>query len=209
MDVRIEKEGYYKMPSEGNQTSFEFAEFFDKNFYLPDKENPVVFLMGKKGTPANLIKGELTLCLEEEGASAGIDFFMGKAVGAGQGQMQVTTWKPEYLQGVSTYSFDWAVEIKFPDGGFVECHDVFPFLAPESGYVSEMSQKLHFTRDGLASVNHFKKKWYFRFGNPPRYGRMTFSTYGNMPNFNVSYYLNPTPGDRNLESDPNRRLRPE
>jgi len=201
----IEKEGYYRVSGRENQTSFEYASPYAETYFEPDKDNPVVFLMRKKGTPANLIKGDFTMKLHGEGVSGGIDFFKGKAVEEGQGQMQVTVWKYSDFSerrenNISIFPYDWAITIKFPDGGFVEHNDVFPFLAPESGYVSEFSQRWHVEGQHVGSGNRLTKQWYFRVGNPPRYGRMTFGTYGNMPNFNIGYYLNPTPNDRNLES---------
>ena len=201
--MSFSKEGYYGAASE-NQTSFEYADPYIDTYHDPDPRNPVKFLMRKKGTPANLFRGDVDLRLREPGASSGIDLFAGKAAEAGQGQMQVTTWKPDLSEkeakNMSIFPYDWKIKLEIGDGGFIANKDHFPLTAPENGYQTTIEENLHAEGGNSAGIL-FKRTFYFRVGKPPyNYGLMRVFAFGDDKGVQVTYMLNTTPGDRNLET---------
>ena len=47
LQVRLKKDGYYT--NADNPLSFEYASFFEPNYHNPDRQNPVIFRLRKKG----------------------------------------------------------------------------------------------------------------------------------------------------------------
>jgi len=116
--------------------------------------------------------------------------------------MQITTWKPDLSEkranNMSVFPYEWAIKVDFTDGGFMECKDLFPFLAPESGYVKEFYKKFHPVDGGKET--RVTKVFYFHVGNPPQYGLMKIRTAGRGKSVFLEYLLNTKPNDRNLET---------
>ena len=74
---------------------------------------------------------------------------------------------------------------------------LFPFTAPESGYQTTIEEHLHATGGNSAGIL-FKRTFYFRVGN--NYGLMRVFAFGDDNGVQVTYMLNTTPGDHNLET---------
>jgi len=209
INVKISKDGYYDVSGKENQRSFEFASPAEQTFYEPDPTNPATFLMRKKGESQPLIVKNIELKLSGQGTTGTVDLLTGKISPSG-GQLQVTVWKPtittEQINVGKVFPYDWRIQIKIDDGGLVEHKDVFAFEAPESGYVPEYIAQLHVTNGASADVT-VDKLFYFYFGKPQKYGRMHLRTDGDRSRVAIDYWLNPTPGNRNLEFDPAKTVK--
>lgn len=201
--VRIAKNGYYDISEKENQIGFEYANPAESWFYEPDSNKPVVFHLRKKGETESLIVKNLQLRLSGEGTTGVVDLLTGKE-SPSDGQLQITVWKPmitvEQMNTGKVFPYDWRVQVKINDGGLKEHKDVFPFEAPESGYVAEYDESLHAINGASPGVS-VDKEFYFYFGEPRKYGRMHFRTDGHRPLIFIDYWLNPS-GSRNLEFDP-------
>ena len=109
------------------------------------------------------------------------------------GQIQISEHKPEYLEWKQATS--WSFRMEIPDGGFVEHNDEFPFEAPVDGYQSVVEFNFQKGDTNWMDIN---KKYYIKFGNPPRYGIFNVQTSISMGGAITSYAINPD-GSRYLE----------
>jgi hypothetical protein len=92
---------------------------------------------------------------------------------------------------------EWSFEMSIPTGGFVEYHDEeFPFEAPEGGY--QPAIKYDFQKGQTNWATDISKDFYFRFGNPPVFGRLHLETTIGNSAVRLTYAINPD-GSRNLE----------
>lgn len=202
--LQIENRGYFEMNLSENQTGFEFANPAEDIFYEPDSNNPVTFVMRKKGETQPLVVESIELNMRGQGSTQTVDLLTGKVAQTG-GQLQVTVWKPtitaEQIRTAKVFPYDWRIQVKLDDGGLAEHKDIFAFEAPESGYLPDFDVKLRPTNGASADVT-VNKQFYFYFGEPRRYGRLQLRTDGDRPYVFVDYWFNPAPGSRNLEFDP-------
>jgi hypothetical protein len=194
--VDVSKNGYY---SSGNARggAFEYANPFDGLFH-PDPMNPVVFHLRKKGVGVDLIASHapmstfIRIAPPTNGAPVFLDFFSQKINDAGQ--LKIEGWKEG--KDFKTAQNNWALRLTIPDGGFAENTDEFPFEAPDTDYLPVV--EWHFTNGTPDWRGVINKKYYMKFGNPPRYGRITVDTTAFSPGVLLEFAINPD-GSRNLE----------
>jgi hypothetical protein len=190
--IRVTKEGYY-FPTR-QQSSFDYAAFWEANYYEADQRTPIVFHLRKKSGTGSVQIGEIHPTLRADGAPLQINLLNGGIPSAdGQIQIAATTNTAKYPPRV----FDWEAAIAIPDGGLLE-HDLeFPFEAPIDGYVPRIEFKM---QSGSPTWQRAVEKSYFiRFGNPPQYGRIHIQLNGASQKILLRYAVNPT-GSRNLEA---------
>jgi len=195
MSVKVAKEGYYGTSS--SWQSFEYANPYN-GLFKPDSMNPVVFHLRKKGIGVDLITSNngidtnLHAVPPTNGSPVFIDFFSRKI--GDVGQLKIEGWKEP--KDFKTAQNNWGFRLTVPDGGLVENTDDLPFEAPDADYQSVL--EWHF-KDGAADwQGGINKKYYIKFGNPPRYGTITVETTAFFPGVYLGYVINPS-GSRNLE----------
>lgn len=194
--VDVGKNGYY---SSGNARggAFEYANPFD-GLFKPDINNPVVFHLRKKGVGVDLIVSQngmstfMRIVPPTNGSAIFLDFFNQKVGNAGQ--LKIEGWKEP--KDFKTAQNNWGLRLTVPDGGLIENTDEFSFEAPVADYQSMM--EWHFTNGSADWQGGINKKYYIKFGNPPRYGKITFDTGAFYPAVHLEYAINPD-GSRNLE----------
>jgi hypothetical protein len=196
--IRVAKEGYYTPKRQ--QTSFDYAGFWEANYYEPDSARPVTFHLRKKAGREALVAGETQPPLSANGSSTKVDLLNGGQVSTnGQMEIMAVTNTEKYPPRV----FDWKASIIVPDGGLIE-HDLeFPFEAPEEGYKS----KIEFSMPADAGdwKRSIEKGYFIRFGTPPKYGRIHVRFNGASQKVFISYTVNPS-GSRNLEANTNEQF---
>jgi hypothetical protein len=205
--TELKKEGYIRS-NVGSQFGFEYAAFFDKNYHQPDPENPVIFRMKKKDVAEPLIHRDTLYGLKPDGIPHYLDLKTGrKTVGGaptGDLMLQLTRSassnpdRPNWIltiQGVSNV-------------GLIESPEEFMFEAPASGYVNQI--RVAQQGDGSDYQSQIYKNYYVKLadGTFARIETHIFSKYNDEAAINVGLYLNPTPGNRNLEYDPNKQVNP-
>jgi hypothetical protein len=95
--------------------------------------------------------------------------------------------------------YDWSYQIKVPDGGLVETHDEYPFLAPGGGYAPSFEQA--FKNVDPHHAGKFLNTYYLKCHNGNVYARVSIEWEPDSSpsaSFRVSYVANPA-GSRNLE----------
>jgi hypothetical protein len=193
LGVYVSKTGYYT-PKNVKARGFEFAVPGEDNYYEPNPDNPVLFQLRKKGEGADLIKKSIEVVLPGDGTSASVDLATGKITPTGQ--LQVQAWKPWPPRPMSPH-YDWKVVLRIPHGGFVEAHEEFAFEAPETVYSEAFEVNMPASAGDAWKVSA-EKTLYFAFGEPKKYGRLSFRTDGSSRYVFLDYVLNPS-GSRNLE----------
>jgi hypothetical protein len=194
LSVTINKEGYY--PTATARQSFEFGDPLI-GVFVPDRFNPVVFRLRKRGPGTDLItsqygvKDYLGVPVPLDGSSVQVDLLERKT---GQGELKISQIKPPYENWKQ--ATEWVFRMEIPGGGFVECEDEFPFEAPEAGYKPSLAFKF---RAGETNwMTNLSKDYYIKFGNPVRYGRLHLETSIMMSGARLTYAINPD-GSRYLE----------
>jgi hypothetical protein len=191
--VRVTKSGYYDLDSR-NRFSFEYANPFEKIFYQPNANRPILFYLRKQNPNANIISKSVEIVLPGDGTAATVDLDKGKINPTGE--LLIQAWKPWPPRPMSPL-YEWKVLLHLPGSGFVETREDFAFEAPESGYEESYIIDMNPGRPSEWKVSA-ERTLYFTFGKPKKYGRMALRTDGNSRYVFLDYIINPT-GSRNLE----------
>lgn len=202
LSVKVSKEGYHTTPK--SVCSLSYYRRGNKGVEFPSKDNPTVLVLREKKEAAALIQVPFNrVKTTNNGIPVGIDLKTGEKVSPEEGDIVVQCWVENEDQ--DKRSWDWKAKISVPGGGLAERTDRFEFEAPEEGYkdcliVEKKADDERWT--GFYMNDYFLK---LRNGN---YARITMDVSANSkPFFTIKTYLNPTPGDRNLEYDPKKRIR--
>jgi hypothetical protein len=209
LTVSFGKEGYYS--SHKGQMSFNYA--LGPDIISPDAQEPIIFLLRKKGQAEPLIHiGGIGLhtmrdyVLTSDGKPTDVSLMTGNRMPAGQGDLEVA-----FQAGLPLDRFPsritWQCEVSVPGGGLVPTSEEFPFLAPDDGYQAFDERNITVT-NWTEDVN---QQYYVKLMNGD-YGRVNLRIIGTTrPYFRMESYLNPS-GSRNLEpmevQPPRRELPP-
>lgn len=189
--IRVMKEGYYT-PNQ-QRTSFDYAAFWEANYYQPDPSHPVTFHLRARGRSEALITGEVTPPVPADGTPVLLDLLKGgRASQNGQIEFSAITNTEKYPPS----RFTWRAALRVPDGGLIEHTQEFPFEAPNDGYTQRIIfEMLAEAPDWKRSV---EKTYFIRFGSPPKYGRIQIRLNGASQKVLLHYAVNLS-GSRNLE----------
>jgi hypothetical protein len=191
LTVHVHKDGYYS--SSRDNDSYYYAGQ-NVNF-RPDMNIPVVFHLRKIGKGAELLtsqKGmnpQLGISVPKDGTSVKVDLIQKQT--SPSGQLEISQNKPPW-QGATNWSF----RLSIPDGGLVENQDEYQFEAPASGY--QPALEYDFVKTDTNWTTQVTKQFYIMFGNPPRYGSLSFQCNLRQQTVFLTYAINPD-GSRNLE----------
>jgi hypothetical protein len=196
--IRVSKDGYYTPKRQ--QISFDYAGFWEADYYEPNPNNPVLFYLRKKNQGEALRSGEIRPTIPANGTPVRFDLLNGgKASPEGQLEIAAVTNTEKYPPRI----FDWRATITVPGGGLIEYNAEFPFEAPEDGYQPNAEF------DMPTNVQDWKrlieKSYFIKFGSPPRYGRIQIGIDGSSQKAAVTYWVNPS-GSRNLEASSNDQV---
>jgi hypothetical protein len=198
--IGLEKDGYVPF-AKSNPNSFEYAGFWEPSYHSPDKNNPVIFRLRRKGEAAALLRyGPTLFGAKPDGTPVMFDLATGrKSVGSGQVSVSVKKGARN-----ADRQFDWEVTLEAIGGGagLVESKDEFMFEAPESGY----QQKWQFTQKAGSEgfQDEIQAKFFVKTseGQFARIEVRILPEYSEMAAVDLASYFNPQPGSRNLEFDP-------
>jgi hypothetical protein len=196
LGVRIVKAGYYSSDSR-NQWSFEYANPFEENFYQPQPEAPVVFHLRRQKPSPDVVSKSTKVMLQGDAATVRVSLDTGKP--SANGELMISSSKPWPSRPMSP-SYDWQVGFRMENGGFLETPEQFAFEAPESGYLPDYTVDMRAALGSAWKVN-VERTVYFVFGDPRKYGRLSFRTDGNSRYVFLDYVINYA-GGRNLEAQP-------
>jgi hypothetical protein len=207
LSVYVGKPGYYTVKTQGKD-SFEYSILPGSQPFHPDRSNPILFHLRKKGTGADLVTSqhgvfpELEIEAPRSGSPVYVDLMERKL--NYEGQLIIRQTKPEYLEAKKATA--WSFHMAIPTGGFVEENDEFPFEAPETGYQPVV--EFQFNKGETNWMTSLKKNYYITFGQPQRYGWLTVETRMGWGGAHLTYAINPD-GSRYLEPKENQPARRE
>jgi len=189
--VWVGKNGYYA-PHRG-QWGFNYA--LGPDIISPDPQNPIVFVLHKKGKGESLIVMKRNYGIPRDGTPVSIDLTTGATTTSKSGNLVVQCWTQDAGKR-SGEKYDWHCVVSIPGGGAVTNNEEFAFEAPENGYAPSLEIAMPADRpDWRDDVD---LKFYYRLADG-RYGRMTFSMVAFGHHFcMIDSVLNPS-GSRNLE----------
>ncbi|MEQ2008542.1 MAG: carboxypeptidase-like regulatory domain-containing protein [Limisphaerales bacterium] len=207
--IALEKEGY--AGSVKNPASFEFVHTHIPR-HAPDPQNPVVFRMWRKHGAEPMAFHDARIKIPYDGTAVVFDLVKGEQVlDPGQpGDLRVTLIRSPLNISPGQTRFDWQATIEAIDGGLIESHDEFMFLAPEGGYQPKIVLGAA-ANDPKWTANR-KVSFYIHNRGGRNYGRVTLefnAGWWNQPKtgFGFQSFINPA-GSRVLEYDPLKRIIP-
>ena len=204
ISVSVYKEGYYHIHNVSNQS---FGYGYGPDTYVkspPTKDNPAVFVLHKRGEAESLIVVEKRFFhISKDGVPVRVDLSTGRV--SSTGQLQVQTWTNDQFPNEQK-RYDWKARVSVPGGGLIERDGKFEFEAPSEGY--RKFDEIVMIKNDPKWNKRFEKDYFLQF-NDSSYARVSFSfTSAGEHYFRIESYFNPTPGSRNLEYDPSKRIDP-
>lgn len=192
LSVQVSKMGYYTYKS--NPYGFTYAG--ENINFTPDSTQPVIFKLRKKGQAEPLVTSTGRLKIPLTNTTADWSVLSGRQETAPE---RIAFERQMSSKQTGNRKYDWSLKLTMPNGGLRETKDEFLFLAPESGYKSEIVIAMSADQpDGWESM--IQRSFYFRL-NDGRHGRFNISFIAYNGVLRIDSYLNPS-GSRNLEYDP-------
>jgi hypothetical protein len=153
------------------------------------------------GKPASLIRLEQSSRIPKDGTPVMLDLMTGRSFPSGNFRIQVWTEAPE-----GGRKFNWRCQITVPGGGLIERKGQFDFKAPEDGYTEIVEIEMPATSEEWSSQE--QREFFVKLPDG-RYARVNLTMIaGGNHYFLLESYLNPALGDRNLEFDPEKAIKP-
>jgi hypothetical protein len=204
LQVHVSKEGYYPLPQSWGDFAYA-ARVGNQKAAHPDESDPAVFVLRKMGVTEPLIVQKKNINIGRTGTPIGIDLRTGKAYGVQNPDIQVQAWTQD--QGITpgTYEhYNWRCVITVPGGGLqARIGGEFDFEAPTDGY--QPSDEIDMSASDPDWSSNQSREYYLKLANG-EYARISFvMATGGYNDFAIISYLNPTPGHRNLEYNPNQQ----
>jgi len=199
LNVGVRKDGYYPILDRSN-ASFAYGIGPDSTRKGPPTANePAVFVLQKRGISEPLIRAEGgQIDVPRTGEPLTIDLATGRP---GRGDLRIETWVGDSSQR----RFDWRYRLSVPGGGLAERKGQFDFEAPSVGYQPFVEVNMPASSEQWSSD---VPKQYFAILPSGKYARFSIEFYAGDRNFIVfESYLNPKPGSRNLEFDPQKTVK--
>jgi len=174
------------------------------NNYKPDPDNPAIFHMWKLQGAEPLVHTSIQAGLSCNGSPRNFDVLAGLR---DAGDLVVTlTRNPVNID--RSKPFDWTLTFGIANGGLIEITDLYPNEAPAGGY--QPSVAINMPADAKNWTPSVVKSYYIYDGK--NYGRITINIMADYQppptHFEIDSYVNPVPGDRNLEFDPAQAIKP-
>jgi hypothetical protein len=167
--------------------------------YVPDPQNPIVFVVWKLHGKQNIIHQKFLVRLLCDGTPVRFDLVSGKESDDGD---LIVKFTRNPLNLSRTRLFNWSVDLQMPNGGLQEITNIYPFEAPADNYQSNVD--LNFQTNMPGWTSQLQRHYYFKSNDQKIYGRMTMDIYGffQPPPVPIvlDVYVNSS-GSRNLEYD--------
>ncbi len=185
LGVRVKKDGY--KPYHGNRSSYEYAAYFEREWHVPDRNNPVIFRLRKSRKTEPMIKREFLLPVEiGQPATFAMD----------PKNPDAPTVVFDLLTNAQIRDRQWSARISVTGGGLQATLEEFPFEAPESGY--ETSVFSDYNTPKPVGFHGGAQGGVFFVHNPKGYGRVELKMISGSVDTRVISFWNPS-GSRNLE----------
>jgi len=197
--VRVSKEGYYQL---GDKS---MRGFHTGSSDMPTKDNPAIFELRKMGETEPLIVKGVGKKIARDGTPVQINLTTGQTYNVQNGDMQVQAWTNDASVPVNSgLHYDWRCKITIPGGGLQPRAGDFNFEAPSAGY--QPSDEIDMPANDIQWRDNAKRSYFLQLKNG-EYARIDFQMIaGGDHFFEITSYLNPIPGHRDLEYDPKQAV---
>jgi len=200
--VNVSKSGYYQIHKVSDQY-FSYGSGGDSmSKPPPPRDNPAVFVLQKMGEKVPLVyAGTRYYKVSKDGQPLEVKLETGGQVPVGQGNIRFERWANDSEKNQRGH-FDWRLRITVTGGGLIEREGEFQFEAPSNGY--QESIEINMPTSLGDKWSYAAKQSFFVKTSDDHYARLhvTIQAGHNTTPLVVDTFLNPTPGDRNLEFDP-------
>lgn len=203
LHVEVSKAGYDRIPSEpGRGKRGSYGGFVtgghlgNTDSPMGTKDAPSMFVLRKMGEAVSLLRTENFVRVPRNGSP--VEIKLDTAQPTSNGDLKIEAWTNEQAKNEAGH-YDWRCRISVPNGGLIERTDQLIFEAPVDGYSPSDEINMPQTSERW---NPQEAREYFVKLADGRYARIRFEMVAGGDNFvSVNAYLNPKPGDRNLEFD--------
>ena len=190
--IRIEvKMDGYDASAQGRH-SFEYADFDNSYFHLPDARQPIVFHLRKKLGAEPMFYREQDVKLNV-GATVEVDLRGGVRL-----EVRLLSNSPERKD-------PWSMQVSVVGGGLQVHREEFPFLAPASGYEASLLLDKSTPKPPLWVTLYQGGSLFVK--TDKVYGRVEVTMMPGKQGAHIESWINPS-GSQNLEFDPMKRARP-
>ena len=118
---------------------------------------------------------------------------------------QQTAVQVDLLANGDLSAKNWSARVSVAGGGIQTSTEEFPFTAPENGYQSSLTLDFETAKPGNWTEMYQGGQFYVKTANG-QYGRIELKAVPGKTFMRYSFFLNPTPGSRNLEYDSKKRV---
>lgn len=209
--VEVSKPGYQVIPRNAGTavTSSGLFEFSVspsavRGRHIPNKNMPTSFSLYKPGPQENLVKvGEKSFRIARNGTPLRISL---DSSNSPTHEIVLRCWNKDLARSPDQRQYDWRLEVSVEGGGLVRRNNSFAFEAPNDGYVPSDIIDMPASLPQNEWHGSADRSYFIRFNNGI-FARARLEIRAGGDHFVVwESYLNLTPGDRNLEFDPNERV---
>lgn len=208
LTVGVSKEGYDPIYQQSNGAfSFGVPNDSQRDRPTPTQENPAMFVLRKKASAEPLVAIDRDVLVPKDGRPVEVSLKTGKAVGAARGDIKIECWTSDQTKDAQG-RYEWRYRLSVPGGGVTKRQDPeLNFQAPEDGYQPNLESHMLPTSPRWRPDDD--GQYWVKLADGT-FARMRFRiTTGGGHFASIISYLNPTPGDRNLEFDPKNQIKPK
>ena len=195
--VDVSKKGYYTLQESSG--TFGYAKGSGAQPPHNDPNNPAIFILKKMGETEPLIMAHYQGKIEKDGTPVQMNLTTGHTYHEANPDIQIRSWVKDQDP---TKAFDWNCEIDVLGGGGIQAEKggPFDFTAPVGGYQPSATIAMPAANPQWRSSQD--RKYFLKLANGT-YARIDFAIgAGGYNTIEISSYLNPSSGHRNLEYSP-------
>jgi len=198
LTVGVSKEGYDVIDGKSFQ-AFGYGMGVDEYRQKPPtQDNPAILVLRKKAKAEPLISISANFRVPKNGSPVEINLKTGGQV-SGQGDLEIECWTADQNKDAH-HHYEWHCRFSVPGGGIVERGDQLDQQAPVDEY--KPSIEFEMAQDAQPWRPSVGGDYFLKLGNGS-YARARLQMVAGGDHFaTVESYLNPNPGDRDLEYDP-------
>jgi hypothetical protein len=202
LSATVSKEGYDRVKE--STKVYGYADGVTRDGPIPTPEAPAVFVLRKRAaTSALMIKG-VRIPAWQTSSPVGVQLATGRVVNPNEGDIVLRLVNDDPAAKVPPFHpYQWNFRIEVNGGGLIERIDQFNYTAPVDGYRN--ADEIALPADKTRWVSQFDGDYFVRLQNN-QYARVKLSVNsGRNPFITMTAFVNPTAGDRNLESNSSQK----
>ncbi len=199
--VNVSKTGYYTLKESAGV--YDYAFVGQPTNPHTDSRSPAIFVLRKMGETEPLIMRSLDAIAPKNGTPVLINL----SESISNKDIRVESWvHDEDIPLNDPHPFDWRFKITVLDGGGLQPKEggEFDFMAPEDGY--QPSDEINMSASDPKWTSTQSREYFLKLANGD-FARLSFVVgAGGYNTFEITSYLNPVTGHRNLEYDPSKQI---